>query len=406
MKYLERVKFLDAMRELRKNHRVILITGFSGSGKSSLLAAVAREIRNEKPPVRIVQTGSGGAPLTGEQLQSDARALGAGVSALFVDNAETVEELGALLLEIILKYQTTVFVTGKNTVPLEAKLGSAPRLEMAILRVGPFSYGEFLAFHGLPDSRKSFELYARTGGLPETGITTPESTEMASFLEYRANSFLLVGIIERRQVRNPGHLRKLLELVALSTGEALPARTVCEAFAADRMTISPQAVLDYFGFCRESGILVPVPVYDINRKKALDTGNVWYFADNGLRSAFLGNQEYSGRQGSAEMDRAVENLVFLHLSEAGWNIAQGRVECGRQTREKISFVCEKDGKKLYVQTSGNSATAGDRLRKRLALLAVRDAWPKYIIDADSEGLTEEGIRQVYVREFLLAGLPA
>ena len=94
--------------------------------------------------------------------------------------------------------------------------------------------------------------------------------------------------------------------------------------------------------------------------------------------------------------------MYLHLVDSGWTVAQRRVDTGRQTKEAVSFVCEKDGKRIYVQTTGNSATAGERLRKRNALLAIRDAWPKYLVDPDGETGENDGIRQVYLRD-LLAG---
>lgn len=408
MKYLERRKYIEKLMELRKKHPVILISGLSGSGKTDILNQAIRVIRAEKPPVRVVQAGFSGDSLSPEQLLAEARGLGAGRSALFIDNADTVDDLPAILLEITQKYRTTIFVTGKRTSRMERTLEGIPSLEPATLRVSPFSYGEFLEFHGMAESRDALELYERNGGLPGTGIIAPDSADMSHFLSIRANSFLLTDIIEPYQIRNPGHIRKLLELIARSTGEALPARLVVDAFAAERTTISPQSVLDYLDICRESGILEAVPVFDFDRGKTLETGAAWYFADNGLRSAFLPqsaqrNAQSSGRgtgRSSAEADRATENLIYLQLADSGWRISQGRISLGRQTRETISFICEREGKKIYVQVTGNAATAGERLRKRTALLAVRDAWPKYLVDAATAENAGDGIVQTDAREFL------
>jgi hypothetical protein len=52
----------------------------------------------------------------------------------------------------------------------------------------------------------------------------------------------------------------------------------------------------------------------------------------------------------------------------------------------------------------NTATQGARLRKRKALLAIRDAWPRYLIDADESEEARDGIKMLYVREFLQTGI--
>jgi uncharacterized protein len=396
--------------ELRKTNDIIVISGLSGSGKSSLLMDIAHQIRAEQPPVKIVQTGLSGDGISGKQLLDEAKALGTGTSALFIDNADSIEDISATLDEICRKYDVTVFVTGKNGALLESRItnsgtqGHAGMSGRAVIRCGPFSYAEFLEFHGLAESRRSCELYARTGGLPDTGISSPDTPAMAGWLAHRANSFVLTDIVERSSIRNPSHVRSLLRLVARATGEALTARQICEAFAADRLTISPQSALDYLSACRDAGLLVPVPVYDLNRERKIDSGSAWYFADNGLRSAFTPDPSPLGRESPAETDRAVENLALLKLIDDGWAVMQGRVGLGGGIREHISFVCERDGERRYLQIIGNHATAAERLRKRKALLSVHDAWPKHAIDTDDDRSQSLGVIRNDIRLFLLHGI--
>lgn len=402
MKYIIRSAYIAKIDELRKTNRILIISGISGSGKSSLLSDITHRIRMEQPPVKIVQAGTSGTVNSGKQLLYEAKALGTGTSALFIDNADFVGDISATIGEICRKYDVTVFVTGKNGAALESRIAGAP--DCAVIRCGPFSYAEFLDFHDLAENRRSFELYARTGGLPDTGITSPENPAMAAFLAHRANSFVLSDIVERSSIRNPSHIRALLRLVARATGEALTARQVCDSFAADRLTISPQSALDYLAACRDSGLLVPVPVFDLNRERAIDAGTAWYFADNGLRSAFAPGNSPLGRESPAETDRAVENLAFLRLADDGWTVSQGRVNLGAGVRERISFVCERAGERRYLQVIGNHATSAERFRKRKALLAVHDAWPKHSIDSDDDRSQSFGVIRTDARLFLLNGI--
>jgi predicted AAA+ superfamily ATPase len=390
-----RSKYLDQVQKNRINHPLILLSGLHGSGKSYFLSSVIKVLRNEKPTVKIVQIGRDSAVADGRDLLGEARALGAGPSALCIDDAENINDLVPALSEIIRKYSVTVFITGQKTAKLEATLRNGFPVELAVIRIHPFSYGEFLDAHGMEDSRNAVDLYARCGGLPESLKFAHDPENMRAFLTMRANAFILTEIIEEHSIRNPGHIREILSLAARSGGKALSARMVCAVFSAHRITISPQAALNYLEFCGESGILVSIPVLDIKAKKNLDAGRVWYFGDTGLRSAF------AAKENQENQEDVFENLLLLHLKDEGWAVSQGRIEEGKGNQEKISFVCDRDCKRMYVQLIANAAPPKDRLRKREALLSVRDAWPKYLVDAEAGTGEADGIRTVFLRDLLL-----
>jgi len=402
MKLIERYRYIQKLIKYRKTYQIILLTGLHGAGKTSLLANTAKELRNEKPPIRIVQTGKENGIENGTGLLAEAHSLGAGNSALFIDEADSIENLAEALAEIIQKYKTTIFITGKNTSYLasilENAFGSSNQGVFATVKINPFSYSEFLEATGLPENYSTLSLYCRTGGLPQSLMIDPQSDYSGEFTQLRANSFLLTEIVEPRALRNPGHLRELLSIVSRSPGESLSARQICQAFETNRITISPQAVLDYLEFCAESGLLLPVSVLDINKKKIVDAGDVWYFGDAGLRAAFV------KKDTPAEFARAEENAVFLKLVDDDWTVFHGRVGYGGQLKEEISFVCERNGKRAYLQLIPNTATSGERLRKRKALLAIRDAWPRYLVDSDSGEDEADGIIRLSVRDVLIKGI--
>jgi len=402
MEIARKEKYLELIAANRKTARVILISGLHGSGKSALLEEMGRSIREERPPVRIVRIEGGNNAATGKELVQAARALGVGPSALFVDEADAIEGLGEGFAAILANHAATIFVTGRNTHRLESLLGAAfgPEAtnELAIVRMDPLNYGEFLQATELADSRAALDLYCKTGGLPQSFMVRPDSPDAEEFARIRANSFILTEIVERHSIRNPVQLRALLSLAARSTGESLPAREVCAAFRAERVTISPQAALDYLDFCAESGILQSVSTFDLTRGRFADSCDVWYFGDVGLRAAFV------PRRSSADLARAEENLAYLRLVADGWTVWHGKVGASGKTREDVTFVCEREGKRIYIQVIANTATSGARLRKRAALLAIRDAWPRYLIDADEGEDLKDGVGRLYIRDFLASGI--
>lgn len=234
--------------------------------------------------------------------------------------------------------------------------------------------------------------------MPELISLNSEQKYFSRIVETEADSFILTEILEPNSLRNPSHIRKLLEILCQSTGETLPAREVSTAFASERITISPQAALDYLAACQYSGIVISIPVWDISRKKLLDTGGVWYFSNTGLRQAF------AKTQGRTDYDRIQETLVCMYLIHMGWTVYHGRIDAGKGEKDIITFVCEKNGKRIYLQMIGTETSESIRSRKRKALLRIRDAWPKYLIEGENEGSSSDGIRSLHMRTLLTSGI--
>lgn len=399
MKHIEREQYRKRIIDARAASRIILLTGLRGAGKSTLLAETARALREERPPLRILQTGAHDEIETGRDLLEHTRGLGVGPSALFIDNADRIAGAGEALAEIIENYEVTVFITGRRTAGVERALREtfAPAV-LSVIRINPLGYGDFLSAWGLADSRAALDLYCRAGGLPRSLIVDPASPDAREFTRALADSFLLTEIIESAAIRNPAQFRALLSVVARSAGESLSARQICAAFAAERVTISPQAALDYLALCAESGILAPVRIFDIRARRDIDSASAWYFGDAGLRSAFV------PRDTAADLARAEENLAWLRLVDDGWTVRRGRIASG-SFREDVTFVCDRADRRAYVQIIANAATAGERERKRAALLSIRDAWPRYLAAPDSLDASD-GIRELHIRDLLLNGLEA
>ncbi len=393
----ERNLYKNRILEIRKTHRIILVGGLPGTGTEEFLSSVTHELKSDKPPVRIVFFQHDETTGTHDILQQ-ARALGVGPSVFVMQNVGNIAGLAEAIDRILSEYSATILISARHEKVLEAELRPIFGNLLHVLRLPPLSYPEFLEAMNLRDSMRSLELYSENGGLIHHTLLPPDSPDRFKLLGFRADSFLLAEIIERFTVRNPAALRELLRFVARHTGESFSSRQIREALSSRNMTISPQAVLDYLGFCAESGILVPVPVYDFSRKKVLDSGMSWYFGDSGLRYAF------ADRERPGVFDRALSNLVFLHLADSGWEISQGRVHRGNGGRDDISFICSRDEKRMYLQMAGSTATAAELLRKREAMLSLRDGWPKYMIGAYGDEQSGDGIRHVSVRELLLGQL--
>jgi predicted AAA+ superfamily ATPase len=401
MVFCDRKHVEEAIDEIRRSYPIVLLTGLHGVGKSTLLAHIAKRVRESRPPVRILQLDARDGLREGRDLAEAARALGVGPSALILDNADIVRDLGTALTAIRARHTVSIVLAGASSQgaekACESAFGPSGTGVYASYTVHPLEYGEFLLATGLSDSRTSLDAYSKVGGLPQSLMVPPTSPDALAFALLRANSFLLTEIVEPASIRNPAYLRALLSIVARSGGERLSARQAAEAMDGLGITISSQAVLDYLALCSEARLLIPVPILDIAEKRPLDSAGSWYYGDAGLRYAF------AAREARSETSKAEENLAFLKLISDGWKVSRGRVGYGKLAREEITFVCDKAGKRLYVQCLPASAGRGERARMIEALLAVRDAWPRVLIGEDESTGEGDGIARTFMREFLLKG---
>ena len=74
---------------------------------------------------------------------------------------------------------------------------------------------------------------------------------------------------------------------------------------------------------------------------------------------------------------------------------------GRIGAKEIDFVAVNGTEKVYVQVASTLVEAAVQEREFSALLAVRDAYPKYVVSMDEIDYSRDGIRHLNIVPFLL-----
>ena len=115
----------------------------------------------------------------------------------------------------------------------------------------------------------------------------------------------------------------------------------------------------------------------------------YYIADHGLREAVYG-------QNIRDIQQVLENIVCLELLRRGYQVSVGKVgEC------EIDFVAEKSAEKIYVQVSYLLASEETIGREFGVYKRVQDNFPKYVLSMDELDFSQDGIKHLNVRDFLL-----
>ena len=97
----------------------------------------------------------------------------------------------------------------------------------------------------------------------------------------------------------------------------------------------------------------------------------------------------------------LENAVFLELKRRGFKVSVGK-NIGDSS--EIDFMAVKGAEKLYVQVTATLMDENTRKREFHALETVKDNFPKYILSMDRHDFSRDGIRNIYIPDFLISEL--
>ena len=128
---------------------------------------------------------------------------------------------------------------------------------------------------------------------------------------------------------------------------------------------------------------------DLEGKESLKINEKYYLSDHGLRQALYGSNQ-------RDIEMILENIVCLELLRLGYKVTIGKIG----TKE-IDFVCDKDGKRIYVQVCYMLASEKTESREFGAYNNIDDNYPKYVLSMDEFDMSRNGIIHMNIRDFLL-----
>ena len=119
----------------------------------------------------------------------------------------------------------------------------------------------------------------------------------------------------------------------------------------------------------------------------------YYPVDTGFIALTKGNV-------SENYGALLENAVFLELKRRGFKVSVGK---NSEDGSEIDFIAIKGSERLYIQVTASLMDENTRKREFHALETVKDNFPKYILSMDRLDFSRDGIRNVYIPDFLIKG---
>ncbi len=386
MRLIRREHLLSKVLRVMGTPDIKVITGIRRSGKSKLLEAVMDHVRETDPSANIIHVNFN---LPEFDSLRTYRALYDHVlschkegvrNLVFIDEVQNCVGFERAVNGLHARELFDIFITGSNAFLLSSDLATLFTGRVFSIHVYPFSFAEFLTYHGLTDLPQALNLYLRFGGMSGSyGYETDE--EKYGYLSEVFNTLILRDVRQKYRINNPLALDRLANFMLDNIANLTSPSSLVSELARNGVAISNKTVAKYLEYLCQSFLLYKFPRYDIRGKKHLASSDKYYLADHAFRPAILGSK-------SRDSGRMLENIVAIELKRRGYEVYVGVLY-----KKEIDFVAIRRSEKLYIQVADNISEPETFSRELAPLLQIRDAYPKFILARTSDhGGLYEGVR--------------
>lgn len=398
---IQRERYMGRVRPFMNQQLVKVLTGIRRCGKSVMLKLIQEELKSQGVSDHQILALNfediANLDLTdGLKLHEMVMARAAespGLMYLFFDEIQEVENGERCVNSLLSTGKFDIYITGSNANLLSGELATYLAGRYIEIHMYPFSFAEFIELYRQEEASKFtdqfFDQYVQIGGFPFLKHFSHEPDATSQYLMDLYNSVLIKDVMKRNQFRDIDLLERILFYVIAHVGETFSANAISKYFKSEGRKVAPETVLNQLKGCEEAFLFHRVPRMDLIGRQILQVNEKYYIADHGIRQAVYGNN-------SRDLQRILENMIYMEMLRRGYKVFVGRVG-----NREVDFVCEKSGRRIYLQVSYLLASKETVEQEFGALLAIEDNFPKYVLSMDRFDFSRKGIIHQYIPDFLL-----
>ena len=313
---------------------------------------------------------------------------------LFLDEIQEVLDWEKCINSLRVEIDCDIYITGSNAKLLSGELATYLAGRYVEFIIYPFSFQEFIdlyrSVYPQTDTRECFNQYLIIGGMPYLANLSFNKEACQQYLTDLFNSVELKDIIKRNNIRDTDMLERLIAFITSHIGSTFSSTSITKYLKSEGRNVSTETILNYIKACTDAFLFYQVKRQDLQGKKILTVNEKYYIADHGIREAVYGSN-------MKDIQLVLKNIVYIELLRRGYKVTVGKI-----ADKEIDFVCEKQGKKLYLQVAYLLANEETIHREFDIYYSIRDNYPKYVISLDEYDMSQNGIKHRNIRDFLLA----
>ncbi|MDR1981646.1 MAG: ATP-binding protein [Tannerellaceae bacterium] len=262
--------------------KAVLIFGARRVGKTVLL----RRLIKEYPGKTMLLNGEDydTLALLENRTAANYRHLLEGIDLLAIDEAQGIPDIGNILKLIVDEVEgIRVVASGSSSFDLLNKAGEPLVGRSTQFLLTPFSKKEIAQNETMLETRQNLESRLIYGSYPE--VVMLESFERKTdYLRDIVGAYLLKDILAIDGLKNSAKMKNLLRLIAFQMGHEVS----CDELGR-QLGMSKTTVEKYLDLLSKVFVVYRLGAYSRNLRKEVTKAGKWYFYDNGIRNAVIGN---------------------------------------------------------------------------------------------------------------------
>lgn len=335
--------------------KAVLIYGARRVGKTILLKEIFNKIEGKK--MLLIGEDMDVQNMLQNRSVHHYRQLFEGMNLLAIDEAQSIPEIGSVIKLIIDEIpHIQVIATGSSSFDLLNKIGEPLVGRASQFLLTPFSIREIAQKQNGMELRQNLENRIVYGSYPEVvGMTS--NTMKEEYLRDIVNTYLLKDILAIDGLRNTAKMNRLLQLVAFQIGSEVSYEELGKQLGMHRETVEK-----YLDLLSKVFVVYKLGAFSRNMRKEVSKAGKWYFYDNGIRNAIIG--DFKDANSRMDMGKLWENFFIteklkdnqnhlLHCQFHFWRTYdQQEIDLIEEKNEVINAYEMKWGKKLPKAPAG------------------------------------------------------
>ena len=335
--------------------KAVLIYGARRVGKTILLKEIFNKIEGKK--MLLIGEDMDVQNMLQNRSVHHYRQLFEGMNLLAIDEAQSIPEIGSVIKLIIDEIpHIQVIATGSSSFDLLNKIGEPLVGRASQFLLTPFSIREIAQKQNGMELRQNLENRIVYGSYPEVvGMTSKTMKE--EYLRDIVNAYLLKDILAIDGLRNTAKMNRLLQLVAFQIGSEVSYEELGKQLGMHRETVEK-----YLDLLSKVFVVYKLGAFSRNMRKEVSKAGKWYFYDNGIRNAIIG--DFKDANSRMDMGKLWENFFIteklkdnqnhlLHCQFHFWRTYdQQEIDLIEEKNEVINAYEMKWGKKLPKAPAG------------------------------------------------------
>ena len=272
----------DKISERIEPNKAVLLFGARRVGKTVLIRELIKEFKGQSMLLNGEDYDT--IALLNERSISNYRHLLEGIDLLAIDEAQNIPEIGSKLKLIVDEVEgIKVIASGSSSFDLLNKAGEPLVGRSTQFHLTPFSQKEISQIENALETRQHLESRLIYGSYPE--VVMLESFERKTdYLRDIVGAYLLKDILAIDGLKNSSKMKELLRLIAFQMGSEVSYDELGK-----QLGMSKNTVEKYLDLLSKVFVVYRLGAYSRNLRKEVVKAGKWYFYDNGIRNAIIGN---------------------------------------------------------------------------------------------------------------------